>query len=142
MMNGASEAVTGAGYDATHERVYPRQYLEGIAHFNAGRYYAAHEIWEEIWLQSADDAKLFYHMLIQSAVALYHYQRNNLLGARALYERVCEKLQKLPGEFMSLDVTGLARQFHSFFTELSEKDVEHAPSSNRPFPVIRLLRWQ
>lgn len=140
-MHGVSDMINDAGYDAAHERVYPREYLEGIAHFNAGRYYDAHEIWEEIWLRSADEAKLFYHMLIQAAVGLYHYQRNNLHGARVLYERVCKKLQILPDEFMSLDVTELARQLHAFFAELSEKNVEHAPSNNKPFPSIRLSRW-
>jgi uncharacterized protein len=138
MMHSVSEKINDAGYDATHERVYPREYLEGIAHFNAGRYYDAHEIWEEIWLRSADEAKLFYHMLIQAAVGLHHYQRNNLPGARALYERVCKKLQILPAEFMSLDVTELACQLHAFFAELSEKDVEYTPSSKKPFPSIRL----
>lgn len=141
MLHSAREEITGVGYDATHERVYPREYLEGISHFNAGRYYDAHEIWEEIWLQSADDAKLFYHMLIQSAVALYHYQRNNLLGARALYERVCEKLQKLPPVLMSLDVSELAHQLQVFFAESSEKESESVPTGNRPPPLIRLLRW-
>jgi len=141
-MRGMREETTGAGYDATHAQVYPPEYLEGIAHFNAGRYYEAHEIWEEIWLRSADEEKLFYQMLIQTAVGLHHYQRTNLYGARALYERVCDKLQKLPREFMSLDVSEFARQLHAFFAELSDNDVESAPSSNRRFPLIRLLRWQ
>ncbi|MEN3331301.1 MAG: uncharacterized protein V7641_666 [Blastocatellia bacterium] len=140
-MSSTREDTTGLGYDATHEQVYPREYLEGIAHFNAGRYFDAHEIWEEIWLCSTDEAKLFYHMLIQAAVALYHRERGNLHGARALYKRVCEKLQKLPPVFMSLDVSGLARQLHACFAELSEKAAESAPLSNQPPPLIRLLRW-
>src|SRR3954462_2819132 len=120
MTRSPKEETTGMGYDATHERVYPREYLEGIAHFNAGRYYDAHEIWEEIWLRSTDEAKLFYHMLIPTAVALDHHERGNAHGARALYERVCEKLQKLPPVFMSLDVSELACQIHRLLAELSE----------------------
>src|SRR5262249_31389734 len=46
--------------------LYPTQYLDGIEHFNAGRYFEAHEIWEEIWLHSYGDTKLFYQMLIQA----------------------------------------------------------------------------
>jgi predicted metal-dependent hydrolase len=141
MMHSAREEITGVGYDATHERVYPREYLEGIAHFNAGRYYDAHEIWEEIWLRSTDEAKVFYHMLIQAAVTLYHHERGNAHGARALYERVCEKLQKLPPVFMSLDVSEFACQLHRLFAELSEKESENVPSGNQPPPLIRLLRW-
>lgn len=141
MTRSPREEITGTGYDATHERVYPREYLEGIAHFNAERYYDAHEIWEEIWLRSTDEAKLFYHMLIQAAVALYHHERGNAQGARALYERVCEKLQKLPPVCMSLDVSEFARQIHARFAGLSEKDVESVPSGNQPPPLIQLLRW-
>ena len=141
MMGNVREEMTSAGYDATHERAYPREYVEGIAHFNAGRYYDAHEIWEEVWLRSADDAKLFYQMLIQAAVALHHDERGNAHGARALYERVCEKLRKLPPVFMSLDVSEFARQFKAFFAELAEKGGESAPSGSEPLPQIQLLRW-
>lgn len=142
MTRHAREATNGPAYDATHERVYPREYLEGVAHFNAARYYAAHEIWEEVWLRSADDAKLFYHMLIQAAVALYHDERGNARGARALYERVCEKLQKMPPVFMSLDVLEFARQFHAFFAGFNDSEVESARAGGEPRPLIRLLRWQ
>jgi hypothetical protein len=36
----------------------------------------------------------------------------------------------------------MARQSHVFFAEAGEKDVEHAPSSDKPFPSIRLLKWR
>lgn len=114
--------------EATHEQVYPREYLEGIAQFNAGRYYEAHETWEAIWLRSAGDVRLFYHALIQAAVALYHHERGNAQGARALYRRACEKLEKLPPRLMSLDVREFERQFKTFF----------AVSSDSPRPLIRL----
>ncbi len=139
MASDAREETTGSGYDATHERIYPREYLEGIAHFNAARYYDAHEIWEVIWLRSAGDEKRFYHSLIQAAVALYHEGRSNRHGARALYERACEKLQKLPPRFMSLDVTEFGRQFKAFFAGPFEREIESAASGDRPRPLIRLL---
>ena len=142
MIRKAGEEADGAAYDATHERVYPREYLEGVAHFNAGRYYDAHEVWEEIWLRSADDAKLFYHMLIQAAVALYHDERGNAHGARTLYERAREKLQKIPPVFMSLDVVEFARQLHAFFAALNNEDGETARTRGEPRPFIRLRRWQ
>src|SRR6266852_4710561 len=43
---GCSEA---SAFDAATSGMYPPQYLEGIEHFNAGRYFDAHEVWEEIW---------------------------------------------------------------------------------------------
>src|SRR5437773_5896023 len=49
-----------AAFDATTSGMYAPQYLKGIEHFNAGRYFDAHEVWEEIWLHSSGDTKIFY----------------------------------------------------------------------------------
>jgi predicted metal-dependent hydrolase len=137
MTRGSTEVTAQVGYDATHERVYPREYLDGIVAFNAGRYYDAHEIWEAIWLRSTGDTKLFYHTLIQAAVALYHRGRGNAHGARTLYARACEKLDHLPPVVMSLDVWGFASQFHTCFAELTEAKCESF--SQQLSPMIHLL---
>jgi len=128
MTANATDKTTGAAFEAQHERVYAREYLDGIIHFNVERYYEAHEIWEAIWLRSAGDTRLFYHMLIQAAVAMYHHQRGNPHGARILYRRASEKLEQLPAHFMSLDVREFERQFKTFF----------AASADSPRPLIRL----
>ena len=127
-----------AGYDETHARVYPREYLDGIAHFNAGRYYDAHEIWEAVWLRSTGKTKLFYQMLIQTAVAFLHRERRNAHGARVLFGRVCTKLKRLPPVMMSLDVSDFARQFHGCFAQFGEETNEAEPATNQSL-VIRLL---
>ena len=119
-----------------HGAVYPREYLEGIRLFNTGRYFDAHEIWEEIWLRSSGDAKLFYQTLIQAAVGLHHYGRGNMRGARGMHRNVLEKLERLPGIFMSLDLREFKLQFVTFFADI---DTAEAPASDRQPPVIRLL---
>jgi hypothetical protein len=116
---------------------YPREYLVGIDHFNAGRYFEAHEIWEEIWLRSSDVAKIFYQMLIQSAVGLLHFERGNYAGARGMYANVIEKLATLPGIFMSLDVVDFDRQFREFFEPLRGANWQALPDS-RAVPRIQL----
>jgi uncharacterized protein len=146
-------------FDAGHERTYPREYLKGIEDFNARRYFDAHEVWEEIWLRSTDDTKLFYQMLIQAAVGLHHYERDNLRGARGMYKNVVERLQRLPSFYMSLDLADFSGQFRNFFAGLFENEGEpSAPSADlqsadlhsdglpidgasfdRPRPFIRLL---
>src|ERR1044072_8002816 len=104
--------------DAERERTYAREYIEGIEHFNARRYFEAHEIWEEIWLRSAGDTKLFYQMLIQAAVGLHHYERGNTRGGRGMHNRVVEKLQLLTSFYMSLDMADFSEQFRNFFAVL------------------------
>jgi hypothetical protein len=126
-------------FDAAHAVRYPAEYLEGIALFNAGHYFDAHEIWEEIWLCSSGETKVFYQMLIQSAVALHHYERGNARGARGMYNNVIEKMSQLPSFYMSLDLTGFSGLFKEFFAELIENNNEAAPPTDKPRPHIRLL---
>jgi uncharacterized protein len=125
-------------FGEAHRKIYPREYLDGINHFNARQYYDAHEVWEEIWLHSSGDTKLFYQMLIQAAVGLHHYERGNARGGRGMYKAVTEKLTRLPGMYMSLDLDNFSHQYKSFFAELIENDNESAPPADRPRPFIRL----
>jgi predicted metal-dependent hydrolase len=126
-------------FNTTQSGVCPSHYLEGIEHFNAGRYFDAHEVWEEIWLRSSGDTKLFYQMLIQAAVGLYHYERGNARGARGMHANVVDKLDRLPSFLMSLDLDDFSRQFSGFFAELIQNNDEAAPPADRPRPRIRLL---
>lgn len=117
---------------------YPLAYLNGIKHFNARRYFDAHEAWEEIWLHSSGDDKLFYQMIIQAAVALYHYERRNPRGVRGMYGNVMEKLRRLPATFMSLDLEDFARQFKTFFADVIEESHENPFALEKLHPVIHL----
>jgi hypothetical protein len=102
-------AAARRSFDATASGVFAPQYLRGIEHFNAGRYFDAHEVWEEIWLLSSGDTKVFYQMLIQAAVGLHHYERGNSRGARGMHGNVVEKLGRLPSVFMLLDLVEFSR---------------------------------
>jgi hypothetical protein len=65
----------------------------GIAEFNAGRYFQAHEIWEEGWHPAAEPERDFWQGLIQVAVGLTHRQRGNQHGAVTLLERGARRLR-------------------------------------------------
>ena len=127
-------------FAAPADNYFPREYAEGVHHFNARRYYEAHEVWEEIWLRSYDTEKLFYQMLIQAAVGLHHYERGNMTGARGMHRRVMEKLGALPSVFMSVDLKSFSQQFASFFSELIEQGIEGPPAPSKSRPNIVLLK--
>ena len=129
----------GLAFDSTAIETYPREYLQGIEDFNAGRYFDAHEIWEEVWLRSSGDTKLFYQMLIQAAVGLHHYERGNARGARGMHANVLEKLGRLPSVFMSLDLADFSRQFKRALAELIDNNNEAAPADDKHRPRIKLL---
>lgn len=54
---------------------------EFVARFNAGRFFAAHEVLEELWLEIEGEEREFLQGLIQIAVALEHRARGNGAGA-------------------------------------------------------------
>jgi hypothetical protein len=138
---GASQSESGGlAFDSTAIELYPREYLQGIENFNAGRYFDAHEIWEEVWLRSSGDTKLFYQMLIQAAVGLHHYERGNARGARGMHANVIDKLGRLPSVFMSLDLADFSRQFKVALAELIDNNNESAPPDDRHRPRIELFK--
>lgn len=137
--NSVDDETDDESFDTTQSGIYPAHYTQGIDHFNVGRYFDAHEIWEEIWLQSSGETKLFYQMLIQAAVGLHHYERGNARGARGMHTNVVGKLDLLPTFFMSLDLSDFSRQFKDFFSSLIRDNDESPPPPERPRPKIRLL---
>jgi len=73
---------------------YDARYLAGIATFNTGNYFEAHEIWEDLWKNCPAEERLFIQSLIQAAVALYHWSRKNPTGAMKQLTRGRDKMQR------------------------------------------------
>lgn len=71
------------------------RYAAGIALFNAGEYFEAHEVWEDLWHERGPADRRFYQALIQAAVALYHHGRGNAPGAA----RLCASGRSYMGPF-------------------------------------------
>src|SRR5262245_14986019 len=57
----------------------------GIELFNAGRYLAAHELFEELWEETEGADSDSFKGLVQAAVALHHFESGNLEGAQKLH---------------------------------------------------------
>jgi predicted metal-dependent hydrolase len=94
-----------------------REWLEdGIALFNAGRFFECHEAWEEIWKRADGEDKRFYQGLIQAAVAILHAQRGNRVGAAKLYAKAFEKLEDFPESHMGLAIGEFRRALDAFFS--------------------------
>ena len=109
-------------------------FRDGVAHFDAGRYYDAHESWEDLWRTLDGTDRLFLQALIQAAVALHHLERGNLAGARQLARAAISKLSLLPGSMWGLDCEALAADFSARFDPLL-RGSEGAPGG---LPPIRL----
>jgi uncharacterized protein len=75
----------------------------GINFFNAGRYFEAHEVWEDMWRLARGPLRLFYQGLVQAAVGLHHLGQGNLNGAAAQLRKSLSKLEEYPARFCLID---------------------------------------
>jgi hypothetical protein len=73
-----------------------RLFQKGLDAFNSGRFYDAHEEWEEVWLETSNPEKIFLQGLIQVAAAYHHYLRSNARGTRTLLREGTAKLNQFP----------------------------------------------
>ena len=78
-------------------------FLEGLDHFNARRFWEAHEAWETIWLVAESDVEQFLQGLIQIAAAYHHVQRGTYRGAGRLFEAGLKRLAPYPAAFCGVD---------------------------------------
>jgi predicted metal-dependent hydrolase len=83
---------------------------EGVALFNSGRFYEAHEVWEEVWLHERGTRRLLLQGLILVAAGWLKRDAGNARGAWVLFSRALERLEQLPPGFEGLDVGGLCPQ--------------------------------
>jgi hypothetical protein len=74
-------------------------YLRGVDDYRAGRYFEAHERWEELWLVEPEPArKRLLQALIQIAAAMHKLHRQGQRGAAIrLLARARAKLPESPG---------------------------------------------
>jgi hypothetical protein len=86
------------------------QLLTGVGLFNARKFFQAHEVWEELWLQEPQPEKSFLQGLIQLAAACHHHSRGNARGARSLATAGLAKLARFPDDHRGLALAELRSQ--------------------------------
>ncbi|MFC7073417.1 DUF309 domain-containing protein [Halovenus rubra] len=83
----------------------------GVAIYNAGEYHAAHDAWENHWLnltQGTDDEQ-FLHGLIQFTAAVYHAHNRNWSGATGLAASATDYLADLSATYRGVDLGSVNR---------------------------------
>jgi len=95
---------------------------EGLLLFNEGRFYDAHEVWEDLWRVTTDPPlKVCYQGLIQAAVGLHHLSRRNPAGARSQFGKSIRNLQAGAGTATGLDIDGLIDQLSGLVASMPEE---------------------
>ncbi len=81
----------------------------GVALYTAGDYHAAHEPWEEAWLDlpDGDDERLL-HGLIQFTAAIHHARQRNWSGAVGLAAQAQTYLVPIPATHHGIDTEAVS----------------------------------
>ena len=112
------------------------KFQRGVALFNAGKFFEAHEVWEEIWLAEPAPEKTFLQGLIQLAAAFLHAGRGNMRGARSLLAAGIAKLERFPGDHRGLALAELRDEAKRWAASVGESG---EPRARKP-PRIRRAR--
>ena len=68
---------------------------QGLAHFRAHDYFAAHDAWEEVWQDLSGRRRLFWQAMIQLVVGGYHFTNGNLRGCQGQWHKALAKCDSL-----------------------------------------------
>jgi predicted metal-dependent hydrolase len=101
---------------------------EGLRCYRAEEFFAAHEHWEIVWLESKGPEKDFLQGVIQVAAAFYHLQRDNPLGTRFLLRRAQLRLERYPQYFAGMDVNSFREDIAEWLQVLEAGGVTHGRS--------------
>jgi predicted metal-dependent hydrolase len=95
-------------------------FRRGTEQFNAGRFFDAHETWEEIWLQSSEPEKTFLQGIIQIAAAFHHRSRGNRHGALSLLGAALRRLSSFPDTYCGIALHDLRRSAQEWAAALAD----------------------
>ena len=110
-----------------------RLFREGIDLFNRGRFFAAHEAWEEIWRSTTPEPKGLFQGLIQIAAALHQHldlRRNE--GPRRTLAKARRNLEPFAPAALGVDVADLLAQVEGW-----EGWLERPDGVAPPVPVLK-----
>jgi len=101
----------------------------GVAVYDEGRYHAAHDAWEEHWLdlESESDDERLLHGLIQFTAVVHHARERNWSGAVGLAESAGDYIADLPADYRGIDL-GPVRTF----LRRTAADPEHVERADPP----------
>ncbi len=85
----------------------PPEALEAIRKFNAGEYYAQHDLLEALWMAEPGPVRDLYRAILQVGIAYYQIERGNRRGALKMLLRSVQWFALLPDVCQGVDVADL-----------------------------------
>ena len=114
--------------------------VAGIALFDRGEFFEAHEALEYAWNADPGPARELYRGLLQVAVAYLQIERGNFDGALKMFLRLRQWLEPLPDECRGVDVARLRAEAQAAQAELEalgpQRLNEFDRALFRPVPMV------
>ena len=106
-----------------------RLFRAGIDLFNQGRFFAAHEAWEEIWRSTTPEPKGLFQGLIQVAAALHqHLDLRRTEGPRRTLAKARRNLEPYAPAALGIDIAGLLEGVGRWEGWLARREGEAPPA--------------
>lgn len=106
-----------------------------IAHFNAGRFFQAHEAWETAWKKTKGSGdEEFFKGLSQLGAGYVHHARGNPHGTHTLIRRAVSRIRPYGPRHRGVDVEAVAGQAeaHALQVEEAERAGDALPPLEAP----------
>jgi len=111
-----------------------RLFQAGIDLFNRGRFFEAHEAWEEIWRSTTPEPKGLFQGLVQVAAALHqHLDLRRTEGPRRTLAKARRNLEPFAPAALGIDVGDLLARVGEWEGWLAGREGEPPPA-----PVLSL----
>jgi uncharacterized protein len=109
----------------------------GRVHFNAGRFFPAHEAWETAWKQARDtgDAE-FFKGLSQLGAGYVHLLRGNAHGTAQLLRRAARRIARYPAGHFGVDTAEVSRRAEELASAVERGEIEPGEDAQFTAPKV------
>ncbi len=118
----------------------PERAREGLRMFNAGEYYAQHDLFEEEWMDTEGPVRDLYRAILQVGVAYFQIERDNYRGALKMLQRSVQWLLVLPDRCQGVNVRKLREDSFRVRAELERLGEARFDEFDRT--LIKGVEWE
>jgi uncharacterized protein len=114
--------------------------IAGIELFNKADFFAAHDFFEDCWLDCEREEKFFFQGMVQVSVGCYHLISGNYNGALSQFKKGVKKLKAYDSVYMNVNLKLLIEKLEPVIVQLSNRAIIVEPEKfwNR-IPRIEII---
>lgn len=91
---------------------------KGIKLFNEQDFFAAHDFFENLWMNADSQDRLFFQGMVQISVGGYHFLNKNYKGSLSQYKKGTIKLHNYLPNYKGIELEFLLQKLNNIVTDL------------------------